>query len=274
MDRAGRRGLRGLYIDDVTMTRRVYQPGHVATARDPRTGLSLTEANWQRYMADFMVAVRAAFPTAEIVHDVLWQRGDAGAEIARELAAASSIALEKGFNDPAVIAGSGTSGFWTFVAFVERRQAAGQGVILDAPADTSDGLTYGLAPPPPDSTVPVATATPTPSPRRPRRRAGNPTATIAGAAEPGNTSVSVTVSRLGVSGRVKGAVSGYVHVTVQRQRGKRWVTVRRAKPSIAKRGRFEGAIARLARGTYRVTARFEGTGTAEPSRSRYRTRRL
>ena len=106
------------------------------------------------------------------------------------------------------------------------------------------------------------------APRRPRRRSGNPTASIAGAAEPGSTSVSVTVSRLGVSGRVKGAVSGYVHVTVQRKRGKGWVTVRRVKPTIAKRGRFEGAIARLARGTYRVAARFEGTGTAHPSRSR------
>ena len=79
--------------------------------------------------------------------------------------------------------------------------------------------------------------------------------------------MSVTVSRLAVSGRVKGAVSGYVHVTVQRKRGKGWVTVRRTKPNISKRGRFEGAIARLSRGTYRVAARFEGTGTAQPSRS-------
>ena len=63
-------------------------------------------------------------------------------------------------------------------------------------------------------------------------------------------------------------------MTVQRKRGKGWVTVRRVKPNIAKSGRFEGAIARLSRGTYRVAARFEGTGTAQPSRSGYRTRRL
>ena len=139
-------GLRGLYIDDVTMTRRVYQSwGTAATARDPRTSATMTEANWQRYMADFMVAVRTAFASAEIVHDVLWHKGDANADIARELGAASLVALEKGFNDPVIAAGAGTYGFQTLTAFVERRQAEGQGVILDAPVDTAPGITFGLA---------------------------------------------------------------------------------------------------------------------------------
>ena len=53
-------------------------------------------------------------------------------------------------------------------------------------------------------------------------------------------------------------------MTVQRKRGKGWVTARRTRLNISKRGRFEGAIARLSRGTYRVAARFEGTGTASP----------
>jgi hypothetical protein len=374
-------GLRGLYIDDVTMTRRASLSwGTTANPRDPRTGATMTEANWQRYMAAFMVAVRAAFPVAEIVHDVQWWRGDAGAEIARGLAAASFVAIEKGFNDPLTTGGAGTYGFQTLAAFVERRQAAGQGVILDAPVDSAAGMTFGLAnlllldtgrlalgndlwtapghfwpdydvnigaptgartswsgvwrrdfahgvalvnepgmpsralslgpgyatldlapvtdltlgagtglvlrkvqvptptpspaPPPqaPETTVPTATATP--APRRPRRRSGSPTASIAGAAEPGQTSVTVTVGRLSVSGRVKGAVSGYVSVTVQRKRGKGWLTARRVKPNVGKRGRFEAAIARLPRGTYRVRARFEGTGTARPSRSPFRTHRL
>ena len=75
-----------------------------------------------------------------------------------------------------------------------------------------------------------ATATPTPSAAPPAAPLGQPDRD-ASPAPPSRaaTSVSVTVSRLSVSGRVKGAVSGYVHVTVQRKRGKRWVTVRRAK---------------------------------------------
>jgi len=45
------------------------------------------------------------------------------------------------------------------------------------------------------------------------------------------------------------------------------VTVRRAKDSVSKRGKYSGEIKPLSRGTYRVIATFEGTGTARPSRA-------
>jgi hypothetical protein len=63
-------------------------------------------------------------------------------------------------------------------------------------------------------------------------------------------------------------------VTVQRKRGNGWVTVRRAKDSVSKRGNFAGDITPLSRGTYRVMATFEGTGTARPSKSDYKLRSL
>jgi hypothetical protein len=325
-----------------------------------------------------MVALRTALPSAEIVHEVLWHKGDAATEIVRELAAADHVAIEKGFNDPLLYSGSGSFGWQTLAGYVERRQASGKAVILDAPVDTPGGIGYGIANvllldtgrlalgndgwtapanywpgydvdlgaptgprtwwsslwrrdfangivlvnetgastrtaivgpgyadatgvaldrvtlgagsaailrkvpvatptpvPTPEVSVPAPTATPapTPAPRRPRRPV-TATASIAGAAEPGNTSVTVSLGRLAVSGRVKGAVSGYVRVTVQRKRGKAWATVRSVRPNVGKSGRFEGKLARLARGTYRVAARFEGTGTADPSRSGYRTRKL
>jgi hypothetical protein len=56
-------------------------------------------------------------------------------------------------------------------------------------------------------------------------------------------------------------------VTVQRKRGGKWVTLRRAKDSVSRRGRYSGDIKPLKRGTYRVIASFEGTGTASPSRT-------
>src|SRR4051794_19162290 len=88
----------------------------------------------------------------------------------------------------------------------------------------------------------------------------------AGAAVAKPTKTTVTFSRLAVSGRVSGAVSGYVRVSVQRKRGKTWTTVRRVKPSISKHGAFKAAIASLASGSYSAVATFEGTGTAVPSR--------
>lgn len=379
-------GLRGLYVDDVSMERRVNTAfGALTLARDPRTGATMTEANWQRYMADFMVELRTALPAAEIVHDVLWHKGDAATNIARELAAASAVAIEKGFNDAAILTSSGTYGWETLAGFVARRQTAGSGVILDGYADAPAARLYGLgasllfdtgtiavgndawtapnrywagydvrlgaptaaryqwsdvwrrdfangtvlvnqpgnsarsvtlgpnfvdldgvaqnqltlvaasaivvvkrapvAPTPtpappiaptvtpePASSVPVAT--PTPTPRKPARPSSAVTAHIAGAAGPKATTTTVSVWSLGVAGRVAGAVGGYVRVSVQRKRGSGWSTVRRVKPAVSKRGTFKAPITRLSRGTYRVVATFEGTGTAEPSRSEYKQRSL
>jgi hypothetical protein len=104
-------GLRGLYVDDVSMERRVYySAGYGASARDPRTGATMTELSWQKYMADFMVELRTALPAAEIVHGVLWHKSDSRADVLRELDAASAVALEKGFTDASIAGGSGTYG--------------------------------------------------------------------------------------------------------------------------------------------------------------------
>jgi hypothetical protein len=373
-------GAAGVYVDDVAMERRVYYAGGgAANARDPRTGFTLSEANWQKYMADFMVELRAALPSAEIVHDVVWYKGDARADIQRELAAASAVALE----NPSSTGASGTYGWETLAGYVERRQAAGTTVILDSYADAPAARLYGLATvllldggaialgndawtgqgrywagygvalgaptgargvwsgvwrrdfsggvvlvnppggtgrsvalgtgfadldgvvqnqmtlapgtaavlrkvptetstptPAPTPEAPVATPTPEPAaapsaPRKPAKRSsGKATAHIAGAVGPQSTRTTVSLARARVSGNVSGAVSGFVRVTVQRRRGVAWVTVRRAKGSVSKHGNYAGDITPLARGSYRVVANFEGTGTARPSRSDYKSRSL
>ena len=133
-------GARGLWIDDVSMARTS------TTAVDPRTGAVFTDANWQKDMADFMVAVRAALPGAEIVHDVVWSKGDSSADIVRELAAANVLSLDKGFNDPTVLSGSSTYGFATLAGYVEREQTRGGAVVLDnTNATTAAARLYGLA---------------------------------------------------------------------------------------------------------------------------------
>jgi Hypothetical glycosyl hydrolase family 15 len=365
-------GAAGVYVDDVSMERRVYYAGgYLAGARDPRTSATMSEANWQRYMADLMVELRAALPNAELVHDIVWTKGDTRADVLRELNAASALAIE----NPAIT----TPATWeSFAAFVERRQASGRGVVLDSYADAPAARLYGLAtallldtgplrlgndawtarerywngydvnlgaplssraawsgvsrrdfvggivlvnPPgngtravtvgagfadldgavqtdltlapgsgavlvrvpvdPPAPTPPVATPTPEPAapvatptpPRKPIKPSGGTTAHIAGASDPNDTKTSVTLTRTKVSGHVAGAVSGFTRVTVQRKRGSAWVTVRRAKDSVSKRGKYSGEIRRLTRGTYRVIATFEGTGTARPSRAQ-RTKAL
>jgi hypothetical protein len=173
---------------------------------------------------------------------------------------------------------------------VSRAVALGAGFVdLDGVAQDQLTLAPGTAAvlravpvatptPTPPPVAPIATPTPepavAPAPSKPVKRSGKVTAHISGAAGPRDTRTTVSLARSRVSGHVTGAVSGFVRVTVQRRRGVAWVTVRRAKDSLSKRGNFAGDITPLTRGSYRVVANFEGTGTAHPSRSDYTSRSL
>jgi len=385
-------GYSGLFIDDVFMERRTTTSGGVSRiAIDPRTGLAFTEANWQRHMADFMVAVRAAFPTLEIVHDVLWYKGDANADVLRALQAATVLSVDGGFTTN-VTSGGGTYGFQTLAGWVEREQTRGGAVVLDYSTTAPATRLYGLAsllvvtnrlsaiandastapaaywsgfdadvgwargprypvangawrrdytsgivfvnepfrttrtftvpagyqdldgvtrtsvtlaggqgavlvaiPPAPTPTPPpppVATPAPTPSADAPvatappvaptrttttTRSRGGATARIstaghtAGARAPGDTALRVSGSRSRLSGKVTGAVAGYVRLTVELKRGGKWVVARRAKVAVKRNGRFVKDIPSLPGGTYRVRGFFEGTGTSQPARSSNRT---
>jgi hypothetical protein len=354
----------------------------------------MTDAVWQKYVADFMVQVRDALPGIEIVHNALWPVPDTLPDVARELNAADYIELERGFNDSGITGGSTYWGFQKLANFIDHRHAAGKGVILDGYADTSAGRLYGLATyfllnngrdalandaygtpdnwwngyetdlgapagprylsggvwrrdfakgtvlvnepgpasrtvtvgsgfrdltgaardsvtlapasgavlvrdqvptdttvgttPTPTPTPPVATPTPTPvptpvpvatpvatptprpvstpSPRKPARR---PRATAAGAAAPSKTATTARATRVNVHGKVRGATGGTVRITIEKRRGGGWTRARRARATVQRSGEYSRDVARLARGSYRVQARYLGTGTALPSRSAY-----
>jgi hypothetical protein len=350
-------GYRGLFVDDVNMAQRVSDGyGQYTMPIDPRTGAAMNETAWQHYMADFMVQVRAAIPDAEIVHNAIWTVGDASTDLKRQLGAADLIEVERGFNDAGITGGSGKFGWQTLAAFIDRRHAAGQNVILDGNADPAAGRLYGLAnylllnsgsdaiandsasrpdafwsgfnvdlgaalgkryssggvwrrdfvrgvalvnePGAPSRTVLVGagyrdldgvartTVTLGPGSGAVLRRDGAPTATTAtievtpprpaqtpGAPTPsGPRPTTVTRPRMSgvrVHGKVRGATGGNVRIVVERRHGHRWKSVRRSRAPVSDSGRYSRALARLARGRYRVRASYEGTGTARPSSSGY-----
>lgn len=140
------RGYKGVFIDDVNMLMRVsYGTGRAVAPRDPRTGRTMTLAVWRRYMADFMVQIRKALPSAEIVHNALWFVGDTDPQVRRELGAANLIEIERGFEDPGITGGDGRYGFQTLLDFIDHRHADGQGVILDEDSRSPEQRMYGLA---------------------------------------------------------------------------------------------------------------------------------
>src|SRR5215210_9256604 len=148
------KGYRGLFADDVNMEWRVGSgTGAFVAPKDPRTGTTMTQADWRRYMAEFTEQIRAAFPTKEIVHNALWFAGCGTASdscwsdpyIRRELLAADYIELERGVNDPGITGGAGRYGYETFVNRVDWLHTQGRAVVYDARASTAAAREYGLA---------------------------------------------------------------------------------------------------------------------------------
>jgi len=139
-------GYKGIFVDDVNMQLRISDGnGNLQWPLDPRTGQLMNEQSWRRYMAEFMEQIRSEIPGAEIVHNSLWFDGDADPYIQRQQNAADLIEIERGINDSGLRGGEGSVSLRTLLKLIDRLQARGKGVILDASAESADERMYGLA---------------------------------------------------------------------------------------------------------------------------------
>ena len=67
---------RGIFVDDVNLEPRVSNgQGDQVMPLDPRTGRTMTESDWRRYIAEFTEQIGRALPDKEIVHNSLWFAG-------------------------------------------------------------------------------------------------------------------------------------------------------------------------------------------------------
>jgi Hypothetical glycosyl hydrolase family 15 len=119
--------------------------GNLQWPIDPRTGATMTEANWRRYLAEFMEQLRREIPGAEIVHNSLWFDGHTDQSIARQQEAADLIEIERGINDSGLRGGDGQFAVKTLFRMIDALHAKGKGVVLDASAPTYAQRLYGLA---------------------------------------------------------------------------------------------------------------------------------
>jgi hypothetical protein len=142
-------GYRGLFIDDVNLWMKVSDGnGNDVAPIDPRTGQPMTDADWRRYMAEFVEQVsseiKAALPGHEIAHNPLWFAGHSDPYTQRALLAADYIDLERGVSDN-FSAGTGTYGLETFFEHIDWLHQHGKAVIYDSYANTKDTAEYNLA---------------------------------------------------------------------------------------------------------------------------------
>jgi hypothetical protein len=137
---------RGIFVDDVNLEPRVSDgSGEQVMPLDERTGRTMTESDWGRYMADFTEEIARALPDKEIVHNALWFAGHQNPAVQRELRSATHIEIERGVNDPGLTGGGGQFGYETLLAHIDWLHAHGKGVILDSYADSRNKVEYELA---------------------------------------------------------------------------------------------------------------------------------
>jgi hypothetical protein len=142
------KGYIGVWVDDVNMTWRIGDGnGDQVTPLGPRTGVAMTLADWRRYFAGFMEEIRAAFPDAEIAHNVIWYAQPTDDPfIERQMRAADFINLERGSTDSGIRGGSGPYGYETFLGYLDQVHEAGNHFILDDDdSETDVEWTYELA---------------------------------------------------------------------------------------------------------------------------------
>jgi len=127
------KGYLGLRIDDVNMDWRVsVGSGAHQTPIDPRTGKLMLLDDYQRYMAEFLSNVRQAFPTAEIVHNVIWSATDTDNPWLREqILAADYQGFQRGVSDRGVVGGDGRYSFNKFLEFIDHTHELKRNIILD-----------------------------------------------------------------------------------------------------------------------------------------------
>ncbi len=132
-------GYKGLWVDDVNFDWRISNgDGVVVRPIDPRTSQEMTLQDWRRYFAEFLEALRNELPSAEIAHNVIWYAQPVDDPyILRAFEATDYVNLERGITDRGIRSGTGTYGFETFLALVDRAHAMGKHIILDDDDDDS-----------------------------------------------------------------------------------------------------------------------------------------
>ncbi len=128
------KGYRGIFVDDVNMAMKVSDGiGRAVAPIDPRTGAPMTIAAWRSYVAKFAEEIRAALPDADIMHNQVWFFAPpSDPAVARAIAAADVINVERGFNDAGIRGGTGQYGFDTLLAFLDVLHAQGRGALLES----------------------------------------------------------------------------------------------------------------------------------------------
>ena len=124
-------GYVGLYLDDVNMEMMVGNgQGDLVAPVDPHTGQPMSEADWRRYVTQFVEQIDRAVPQPIAHNSGQWWISHSDPYYQREVEAADSIELERGFSQDGLDDGDGQFGFRTYLKNVDWIHSQGANVIV------------------------------------------------------------------------------------------------------------------------------------------------
>jgi hypothetical protein len=129
------KGYVGIWLDDVNMTKSIGNGNAQTVApKDPRTGQQMTDANWRKYLAEFVEQIRAATPGKELVHNSIWYHSrdlPNDPSIKRQILAADYIDVERGFSDGGITGGTGQWSLDALMKEIDYIHSLGRAVMID-----------------------------------------------------------------------------------------------------------------------------------------------
>lgn len=128
-----RAGYRGLYIDDASLAMNTGDAsGRHVPPVDPRTGRDMRREDWRRYVTEFLVAIRHALPTAEIVHNTPWWTAPLSNRLRRrQVRAADWHVIEHAFSDWGLTGGTGSMSFRAYMRHMDALHRMRKRIVLD-----------------------------------------------------------------------------------------------------------------------------------------------
>jgi alpha-tubulin suppressor-like RCC1 family protein len=123
----------GVFLDDVNMLKRWGdENGNDVLPIDTNTGQPMVVSDWRGYMVALVEELREAYPSLITVHNPIWFADSpnfSSSLIARQLAAADLVVIERGANDAGIVGGTGPFSYRSLLNYVDHLHSLGTNAI-------------------------------------------------------------------------------------------------------------------------------------------------